>query len=197
MIHKIAIFVYQFIRKVIYGRAVRYTNEIARYRDFEIGDYTYGKPLVYWWGGSTKLKIGKYCSLAPGSTFVVGGEHSTRHITTYPFISFSGKRPDTGKGNVVIGNDVWIGLNALVLSGVTIGDGAVIGAGCVVTKDVAPYAIVAGNPARLIRYRFSPETIESLLKIKWWDWPHEKVMASMDILDSPDLEKFKELVEAK
>ena len=99
----------------------------------------------------------------------------------------SGRRT---KGDVTIGNDVWVGRNVMILSGVTIGDGSVIGAGSVVTSDVPPYAIAAGNPARIIRLRFDVKTVERLLQIKWWNWSIEKVLANLPYLLSNDSEKF-------
>jgi virginiamycin A acetyltransferase len=99
------------------------------------------------------------------------------------------------KGDTVIGNDVWIGLEALIISGITIGDGALIGARAVVTKDVFPYAIVGGNPAKKIRKRFDDKTIKDLLEIKWWDWDAEKIFRNTDIICSADVKNVKKLCE--
>jgi len=148
-----------------------------------IGVHTYGKPTVYAWDDKTKLTIGKYCSIAENVTFLLGGNHRVDWISTFPFSEFPNEWPDTAgvvghpatRGDINVGNDVWIGHGALILSGVRIGDGAVIGAASVVSKDVAPYSIVAGNPAKEVRLRFSREEIEKLLIIKWWDWPDEIV----------------------
>lgn len=127
-----------------------------------------------------------------------GGEHRPDWVTTYPFSGlpqiFEWARGIIGhpksKGPTIIGNDVWIGQFSLILSGVTVGDGAVIGAKAVVTKDVPPYAIVAGNPARLIRYRFSQEQIKQLLEIKWWNWDLATIQKFVKELCSPDIDKF-------
>jgi acetyltransferase-like isoleucine patch superfamily enzyme len=126
---------------------------------------------------------------------MLGGEHRSDWLTTYPFTAlcaqancFSG-HPKT-KGDVLIGNDVWIGNSALILSGVKIGDGAVIGARSVITKDVAPYSIFAGNPAKFYRFRFDEEKIAELLKISWWEWPFEKIMQAWPLLLSNKIDEF-------
>jgi acetyltransferase-like isoleucine patch superfamily enzyme len=174
--------------------SVSFSSLIA-YEHLEIGVGTYGVPNVRTWGEGGKVTIGKYCSIASGVTILLGGDHRTDWVTTYPFMSFWGEaghiqgHPKT-KGNVVIGNDVWIGLDAFILSGVKIGDGAVIGARAVVTKDVPPYAIVAGNPARIVRFRFDKETIEKLQRIAWWDWPESEIRKAVDFLLSDDIESF-------
>lgn len=154
------------------------------FQRYQVGDFTYGEPTVYDWDLGATLRIGSYCSIAAGVIILIGGEHDTRTISTFPFRTFflkNGEKDAQTKGDVTIGSDVWIGQRAIILSGVTIGHGAVIGAGALVAKDVPPYAVVAGNPARLIRYRFDPETIQALLKIAWWSWTPDKVRASMDL----------------
>lgn len=130
------------------------------------------------------ISIGSFCSLADDVHILSGiSNHWTdRAATKNPAVLFPGYRGlnTPPAGPMVIGSDVWIGRGTIVLPGVNIGHGAVVGAGAVVTRDVAPYAIVAGNPARLIRHRFSPEIIEALLAIRWWDWPDEKIQAYRD-----------------
>lgn len=165
--------------------------------DVTVGDYTYGNFKVLSWSGGekTKLKIGKFCSISSDVNFFLGGEHRSDFVTTYPFnilmptFSYISGHPST-KGDIVIGNDVWIGKYANILSGVQIGDGAIIGAKSVVTKDVPPYAIVAGNPAKLIRYRFDKDIIDKLLDIKWWDFKEEELINAIPLLQSNNIDEF-------
>ncbi len=161
----------------------------------EVGDYSYGTPSVWHWGEGAKLKIGKFCSFAWDINIFLGGEHRPDWISQYPFSAFfteayNIKGHPTTKGNIVIGNDVWVGFNATILSGVVIGDGAVIGAGAVVSKDVEPYSIVIGNPAREVKKRFSPDVIKKLLEIRWWDWDIEKIKKNVELLYSNNLDEF-------
>jgi acetyltransferase-like isoleucine patch superfamily enzyme len=126
---------------------------------------------------------------------MLGGEHRTDWITTYPFSELLKDRMDykghpRSKGNVIIGNDVWIGREAMILSGVTIGNGAVIGARSVVAKHVTPYSIIAGNPAKHLKWRFDESLIERLQTIAWWDWPHDKVLDALPLLLSNKIEEF-------
>ncbi len=168
---------------------------------YEVGEYTYGAPLVVFPHG--KLKIGKFCSIAWNVTVYLGGNHRVDWIALYPFSSDDPRWPEaegveeflTSGGDVNVGNDVWIGSDVLIMSGVTIGDGAVVAAGSVVTNDVEPFAIVGGNPARVIKKRFSDEVIGRLLEIRWWDWPEEKIRRNIAVLCSPDIEKLEELAD--
>ncbi|MFG0800834.1 CatB-related O-acetyltransferase [Leclercia sp. GLN_9] len=155
---------------------------IAKYK-WEVGDHTYGIPKIFE-AGMAHLEIGKFCSLASGINIILGN-HNINTATTYPFTSLKKYWPGAIRdnisdhhtnGDIIIGNDVWIGSNATIMSGVTIGDGAVVAANSVVTKNVEPYSIVGGSPAKLLRMRHSSNTIDALLKIKWWDW-------SDDIID--------------
>jgi len=166
----------------------------------DVGRHTYGHEqiTVRTWGESAHLQIGSFCSIADRVIIFLGGNHRTDWVTTYPFPAFSERWPGargiegehSTKGDVVIGNDVWIGSNATILSGVTIGDGAVIGANSCVAADVAPYAVVAGNPARQTRLRFDPETIEKLLAIRWWEWSDELIEANVQRLCGSDIDGF-------
>lgn len=143
-------------------------NTICDMDKIIVGKKTYASiDVVEFSPQDTKLIIGSYCSIAAGTQFLLGGEHNLYTISTYPFKSkcFGIEREAGSKGDIVIRDDVWIGENAIICSGVTIGQGAVVAAGAVVTKDVEPYSIVGGNPARVIKYRFTQEMIEKLLKI--------------------------------
>lgn len=156
---------------------------------------SYGIPvLLTYVHDDTKLLVGKYSSL--GATFMLGGQHPTNTATTYPhriLWQMEGAGEDgypTIRGDIHVGSDCWVGTRAIILPGITIGDGAVVGTGAVVTKDVPPYAIVGGNPARIIRYRHSEEVIEALLEIKWWDWPEEEIRKAVPLLAAPDIDAF-------
>ena len=161
-----------------------------KFHKYEIGDYTYGEPIIEDFG--SKLKIGKFCSIARGVTILLGGEHNVFWNSTYPFNEvFDEAKEIKGhpatKGDTEIGNDVWIGTEAIILSGVTIGDGAVIAARSVVVKDVEPYTIVGGNPAKVIKKRFSAGQIDHLQSIQWWNWPIEKIKANAKVLMSAEI----------
>lgn len=159
--------------------------------------HTYGQPKVYSWGEGTTCHIGNFCSIAFGVQIFVGGNHRVDWISTFPFghtsvetfpIKLLG-HPHT-KGDVIIKNDVWLGANSTIMSGVTIGNGAVVAAHSVVTKDVPDYCIVAGNPARIIKKRFSDEQIKDLLEIAWWDLPDDKIFPLVPLLCSGKIDEF-------
>lgn len=147
-------------------------------------------------GDTARVSVGAYCSLGQGATFMVGGAHRVDWVSTYPFRArfqlpgaFRDGHP-TSRGDIVVGSDVWIARDALVLSGITIGSGAVIATRSVVTKDVRPYAIVAGNPAREVGRRFSDEQVASLLRIAWWNWPDHLVLQHVDLLCAGEIDSF-------
>ncbi|MCR6848078.1 MULTISPECIES: CatB-related O-acetyltransferase [Bacillus] len=174
-----------------------FLNQKPEYNKYDIGDYTYSKvgPSIFSWNDETKLKIGKFCSLGEEVVFILGGEHRADWITTYPFNAFFNEGAHitghpSSKGDIVVGNDVWIGYQSCILSGVTIGNGAIIGAKSVVTKDVPPYAIVAGNPAKFVRYRFPQETIEKLENLAWWDWDISVIKGAIPFLLSNKITEF-------
>jgi acetyltransferase-like isoleucine patch superfamily enzyme len=152
---------------------------------------TYGTPLILTYAGPGKVTIGNYCSIADEVVFHAGGEHHPKWVTTSPLTYTPGAPVVWARPvDISIGSDVWIGYRALILGGVTIGHGAVIGAGAVVRKDVPPFAVVGGVPARVNHYRFAPEQIAALLEIRWWDWPEDKVLRYAKLLCSPDVDGF-------
>ena len=177
----------------------QYTKDALAQFGIQVGEHSYGVPIIRWWGEAVGIKIGNYCSIADGVQIFLGGNHCTEFVTTYPFASLIdwpevpgvNTVPET-RGNIIIGNDVWIGSHASILSGVTIGDGAVIGARAVVAKNVPPYAVVVGNPGRVIRKRFTDEIIERLLQIRWWDWPRERIESLLPMLLSTNMDLFLE-----
>jgi acetyltransferase-like isoleucine patch superfamily enzyme len=162
----------------------------------EVGDYSYADGKVNWIlsNPEDKIELGKFCCIAPNVSIFGGGESYTKCVTTYPFnflflqdTSITRNTDTTTKGVTRIGNDVRIGQSAIILSGVTVGNGAIVEAGAVVSLDVPPYAIVAGNPAQIVRYRFDLSTIEFLLNLQWWNWPLEKILLNLDLLyQDPD-----------
>lgn len=170
--------------EIFYGYQIQYLKPYI-----EVGDFTYGIPQIEAWDDKTKLKIGKFCSIARGVNIILGGNHRTDWTTTYPFNAFFEEykyitgHPST-KGNITIGNDVWLADGCKILSGVTIGDGAVIAADAVVTKDVPPYAICAGNPAKVVKYRFDEETIRHMEEMKWWNWKNEIIYEIIPMLQN-------------
>lgn len=162
-----------------------------------IGERSYGCPdIISHRGDTAKVRIGDFCSLAADIEVMVGGNHRVDWISTYPFRAmfrldgaFEDGHPST-KGDVEIGNDVWIGRGAKILSGVHIGDGAAVAAYALIVKDVPPYAIVGGNPAKVIRRRFSDDQIDALLRISWWTWPLDRILAEVPALQSGDVAGF-------
>jgi len=157
------------VDKIRHGRGDPgvFTNRHKRYKAHQIGEWTYGFPEVPLADEGGKLIIGRFCSIGSGVKIYIGNEHHLDWISTYPFgLAFPDARdlpfPARTKGDVVIGHDVWIGTDAMILSGVTVGNGAVVGARTLVTKDVPPYAVVGGVPSHVIKYRFDPSTIQVL-----------------------------------
>lgn len=186
---------------------IRFTKEINDHYiwadNYKIGDYTYGKPHVtFYEGHKGYLEIGKFCSIGPEVEIFINGFHNLKCVSTYPFsimklhdkkpfenCIFSEKSVPFSK-EVIIGNDVYIGERAVIMGGVTIGDGAVIANHAVVTKDIKPYEIVGGNPAKTIGFRFEQNIIEALLRIKWWDWDIKKIIENVPHLTEDNIEYF-------
>ncbi len=172
-------------------------NVLVKRGQATVGAHTYGNPTIHTFShDDTRLTIGSYTSLARGVTIVLGGYHPVDRVTTFPMRLRLGLE-DAGAdgfpsspGDISIGSDVWIGTNATILSGVTIGHGAVVGAGALVNRDVAPYAVVAGNPAREIRRRLRDDLIGPMLEVAWWDWPDETVRSRTAELSSANVAAF-------
>ena len=166
---------------------------------FEKNNVLYHYPINH-----DKLQIGKFCSIACGAKFLFNSaNHTLSSLSTYPFPLFFEEwgleKKDVTKawdkkGDIVIGNDVWIGYEAVILAGVTIGDGAIIGTRAVVTKDVPPYTIVGGVPAKPIKRRFPEETISALLEIQWWNWSEEKIARNISTIQSGNIEQLKQSI---
>lgn len=161
----------------------------------KIGEGTYGGLKAFRWDEKTNLTIGNYTSFSFDVKVLLGGEHRTDWVTTYPFSALWPQaahipgHPKT-RGDIEIGSDVWFGAEAMVLSGVKIGHGAVIGARAVVTTDVAPYGIYVGSPAVFKRERFDPSVIDGLLEIAWWGWPKERISNALPFLLNQNIQTF-------
>ena len=177
-----------------------YNDFVNDPRDFEKNNVLYHYPINH-----DKLKIGKFCSIAYGTKFLFNSaNHTMRSLSTYPFPIFyeewehglwADKAWDN-KGDIVLGNDVWTGFESVIMSGVTIGDGAIIGARAVVTKDVPPYTIVGGAPAKPIRKRFPDEMISALMTLRWWDLPADSIAGCIKFIQAGDLESLKKMAQS-
>jgi acetyltransferase-like isoleucine patch superfamily enzyme len=157
------------------------------------GHKTYGaeKIEVFQWGEGAKCHIGKYCSVADKVKIFLGGDHKVNWVSTFPH-----KQQTGTKGDIIIGNDVWLSHGVTIMSGVTIGDGAIVAANSHVVKNIEPYTICGGNPAKYIRHRFSGDVIDLLLRLKWWDLHDNQVSEIHDVLCAePNLEELKKIVE--
>lgn len=175
------------------GDYTMYNDFVNDPRDFEKNNVLYHYPV-----NGDRLKIGKFCSIACGAKFLfTSANHALHSLSTYPFpIFFDEWELDAkdirsawdNKGDIILGNDVWVGYEAVILSGVTIGDGAIIGTRAVVTKDVPPYTIVGGVPAKPLRRRFDDETVERLLALRWWDWEEEKIKRHIAAIQAGNVE---------
>ena len=192
------------------NKAAVFIKNIVTSKKIIIGDYTIGftnakqfKQNVLFHLLNDKLILGKFCCLAENVKFFMGAFHhnNTDCFTTYPFFHLSGKWAKEEwngtdckfRGDTVLGNDVWLGKDSVILPGVHIGDGAIIGAYSIVTKDIPPYTIVGGNPAKIIKKRFDDETIDILIKMKWWNWDITKITENIHILKSCNKQQLKQL----
>lgn len=177
------------------GEFTMYNDFVNDPMQFERNNVLYQYPINH-----DKLIIGKFCSIACGAKFIFNSaNHTLSSISTYPFPIFFEEwglnikdvaAAWDNKGDIIIGNDVWIGYEAVIMAGVTVGDGAIIGTRAVVTKDVPPYTIVGGVPAKPIRKRFDNDTLDELLKIRWWDWPEEKIARNIQAIQSGCLKQL-------
>lgn len=192
--------------------SVTYVRPTIKKPNIIVGDFTYfsdedfeNHVTHHYDFNGDKLIIGKFCQIAAGVNFIMNGaNHQMNAVSTFPFYIFNGWSQDVPplskmplKGDTVVGNDVWIGQNATILPGVKIGDGAIIGANSTVGSNVAPYTIVAGNPAKLIRKRFDYELIEILEKVKWWNLPISEINELIPLLSCSDLQKVKAELKSK
>ena len=183
-----------------------FLKNFVHLKNVSIGDYTYyddfetvenfARNIRYHFEFTgDRLEIGKFCQIASGVEFIMnGGNHLTTGLSTFPFSIFGNGwetamegKSFPNKGDTKIGNDVWIGYKALIMPGISVGHGAIIATASVVTNHVPPYAIVGGNPARILKMRFTPEEVERLLKIRWWDWDAGKITRNVSVLTSSDL----------
>lgn len=187
-----------------------FLKNVVKAPNIFIGDYTYfddrrygpekfeENNILYNYDFSkVKLMIGKFCAIASDTRFMMTGDHKLDAISTYPFPIFGQGWENVFnvfdlpvKGDIIVGNDVWFGYDSLIMNGVKIGDGAIIAARAVVVKDVPPYSIVAGNPAKVIKQRFDDATVERLLQIAWWDWDIEKITKNLPLICSLDIDRL-------
>jgi len=185
-----------------YRTVARQHDLVLHRRDLQsgrlvMGKHTYGVPEIHHYQGSEgRVFIGNYCSISPGVVFITGGIHPLNWVSTFPFRvmwNLPGQLEDGTPatwGDIHVGSDVWIGTDAMIMSGVTIGHGALIAARSVVTHDIPPYALAGGIPPRPIRTRFPQDVIDRLLEIKWWDWSEEEISKAIPYLSSNRIDEF-------
>ncbi len=168
----------------------------------QAGEFSYGQPLIMGWDGTpeTKVTIGRFCSFADGVRMLLRVNHPIHSPSTYPLAKILGIDHDEpyewSGGPIVIGHDVWIGQDAVILGGVTLGHGSIVAGHAIVTKDVPPYGIAAGNPARLVKHRFDDATIQRLLEIQWWDWPLPTIREHAVLLSTGRVDRFLKVSES-
>ncbi len=202
---------------VVYPREndkqIVYLKNVVSKPSISVGDFTFyhdwtqdpvnfqdTNVLYHYPVNNDAIRIGRFCSIACGARFLMtSANHTMTSLSTFPFPLFRDQWGDSmpvtqawdNKGDIVVGNDVWVGYEAVILAGVRIGDGAIIGARAVVTKDVPPYAIVGGMPAKTIKMRFPEDTVSQLLSLKWWFWPVEKILANVEHIQTGNLEALR------
>lgn len=183
------------IMDMLLGKDVAQMRRLMKSGQLVMGRHSIGEPQIFTFPhDNTRLIVGNYSSM--GGIFLLGGQHGVRAVTTYIHRTYLGMEGAGGldfpesKGDLIVGADCWVGFGAWVMSGLTLGHGSVVGAGAVVTKDVPPYAIVGGSPAKIIGWRNTEEQREALLEIKWWDWPDEEVREAVPYLESEDIDAF-------
>lgn len=198
---KLAKKIWRRVKKYLEHDEYRMLNQLPRYNNdiVKVGELTFGhpdtnSPRIVHFGEKTSIEIGKFCSIAENVDIFIGGYHNSEFISTYPFSTAYSDIPYTDilvhKPKTTIGHDVWVGANVTIMAGVNIGNGSVIATGSVVVKDVGDYEIVGGNPAKMIKKRFTDKQIEALQKIEWWNWPIEKIKAEANLLQSNKLNEF-------
>lgn len=192
------------IRRTLVGPEALQLRQLMRAGRVIYGSGTYGFPTIKTYDyDNTRLIVGNYCSVAGGATIILGGNHPTDRVTTYPhriLMHMPGAGMDgfpMPTADTIIGNDVWICTGATIVSGVRIGDGAIVAAGAVVTKDVPPFAIVGGNPARLIRFRFDEHERAAIAATQWWNWPKAEVRKAVPLLAGAGAQEFLEYARAQ
>ena len=193
-------------------RRVGFLKPLVDAENVEVGEFTYyddpdgpehfqAKCILYHYAFiGDRLVIGRFCAIAQGARFIMNGaNHAMSGFSTFPFNIFGhgwedGFDPESwekeNRGDTVVGNDVWIGMEAVIMPGVTIGDGAIVAAKSVVSRDVAPYTVVAGNPAKTVRQRFDETTVERLLAIAWWHWDVDKISRNLDAIRGADIDRL-------
>lgn len=203
----ILIYIYKYISNLFKKKYNPSSDQIVELsgKAIHIGKYTYGfeSTQIYTWSEEVDIKIGRFCSIGAGLKLFCGGNHSTWFVSSYPFgavfkefLKINVEKPIVfSNGGITIGNDVWLGRDVTIMSGISIGDGSVVAANSHVVKDIEPYSIYGGNPAKLIRYRFSEETIEMLLNLQWWNYEDcfiEKIYPIL--LEKPNENTYKEIM---
>ena len=198
IIEKVIFFLVKFKNKPVLIKPHFFSKDFNYRPNVTFGEYTYGNPNVIQWDENTKLNVGKFCSIADDVKIILGGNHRTDWATTYPFNNLPDHFPQVthipdaiiSKGNINIGNDVWLASSCVILSGVTIGNGAVVGANSVVSRNIGPYEIHVGNPATFVKNRFSASHILMLNEMEWWNWNIDIIRDKGDLICSSKIDEL-------